>query len=95
VSDAEVHTSVERTGFFDIGDGGADPDGIGCLLMLILALVGLVIHLVHLLVLRTGWTLHVSVGDNFHRKIRYRTKSQAVADEPNQRALALAAYPPE
>jgi hypothetical protein len=94
VSNPEVHTSVERTGFFDV-DGGIDGDGIGCLLMLVLLLVSLVIHLVYLLVLRAGWTLHVRVGDDYYQKTRYRTKAQARADEPNQRAIALAAYRPE
>ncbi|ONI67527.1 hypothetical protein BWI15_30895 [Kribbella sp. ALI-6-A] len=93
MSDPEVRTSVERTGFFDV-DVGVDGDGNGCLLMPIFVLVGLVIHLFYRFVRHAGWTLHVRVGDDYYQKTRYRTKLQALADEPNQRARALAAYPP-
>ncbi|MEV6288377.1 hypothetical protein [Kribbella sp. NPDC051770] len=91
MSDPEIVSGIERSGFFDIASGAYDGDGIGCLLMPVFAAAGLLVHLVFR-GLGAGWTLQVSVGDDVHRKVRYRTKSAAEADESVQRARALADY---
>lgn len=44
--------------------------------------------LIHLLVFRAGWTIRVYVDNVQVRKLRYRSKKQALADLDNQRTLA-------
>jgi hypothetical protein len=86
----EVTVHLERTGFVDL-DGGADAGAIGCILMIAGLVVG---FLVHLIVFRGGWTMYVYVDDQMASKIRYRSKSAAVADTERQKALALQDPPP-
>jgi hypothetical protein len=86
----EVTVQLERSGFADL-DGGGDADGIGCIVMLAGLVAG---FLGHLIAFRGGWTMYVFVDDQLARKIRYRSKSAAVADLERQKALALEDPPP-
>jgi len=73
-------------------EGGGGFAYFGIVVVLPLALLSNL--LTHLFVFRCGWTLHVSAGDYYYKKVRYRSKAAAQADIERQRELAAAIAPP-
>lgn len=88
----DVSIELRRSGFANWSWEHAFDHWIGIVVLLPLALLGNL--LTHLLVFRCGWTLHVSVGDYYSTKVRYRSKAAALADLERQRELAAAVPPP-
>ncbi|MEV6266177.1 hypothetical protein AB0L64_03360 [Kribbella sp. NPDC051936] len=87
----DVNVELRRSGFVEWCFVYADE--LWALLLLIpVAFVGNV--LTHVLVFKCGWTLHVSVGDHYYRKVRYHSKAAAEADLERQRELAAAIASP-
>jgi hypothetical protein len=88
----EVNVELRRSGFADWQLEYAFDHWIGIVVVLPLALLSNL--LTHLFVFRCGWTLHVSAGDYYYKKVRYRSKAAAQADIERQRELAAAIAPP-
>lgn len=90
--DDQVEVELRRSGFIEWGDTGADPDGWGLLILLVLYLGN---WLTNLIVFRGGWTLHVYVADrdNSRRKVRYRRKVDALADVDRQQRIGALEMP--
>ncbi|TDO59926.1 hypothetical protein EV651_108274 [Kribbella sp. VKM Ac-2571] len=88
----DIDIELRRSGFVDWNWEFAFDHWIGIVVLLPLALLGNL--LTHLLVFRGGWTLHVSAGDYYYAKVRYRSKAAAQADLERQRELAAAVPPP-
>jgi len=74
----EVNVELRRSGFADWQLEYAFDHWIGIVVVLPLALLSNL--LTHLFVFRCGWTLHVSAGDYYYKKVRYRSKAAAQAD---------------
>ena len=89
----DVNVELRRSGFVDWNWEYAFDHWIGIVVLLPLALLGNL--LTHVLVFRCGWTLHVSAGDYYYTKVRYRSKAAAKADIDRQKALAAQIPPPE
>ncbi|WP_410788750.1 hypothetical protein [Kribbella sp. C-35] len=87
----DVNIELRRSGFVDWIWENAFDHWIGIVVLVPLAVLGNL--LTHVLVFRCGWTLHVSAGDYYYKKVRYRSKAAAQADLERQRELA-AAFPP-
>lgn len=86
-----VDIQLRRSGFVEWGYEYAN-DFVALLILVPLTFLGNV--LTHLLVFRCGWTLHVSAGDYYYKKVRYRSKGAAEADMERQREVAAAVPPP-